>query len=67
MPESIVITSSRAIRKRPRRPDGKINDADVFTLLKEVKRYRSIILRTKQVSGEFKRPSGVLTPVSDEW
>lgn len=25
------------------------------------------MLRTKQLSGEFKRPSGVLRPVYDEW
>lgn len=57
----------RAIQDRHGGPDGKINDADVLALLLEVKRYRSFVLRTKQLSTEFKRPSGVLAPVYDEW
>ena len=36
-------------------------------MYKRQKRYRSFILRTKQLSGGFKRPSGVLGPVYDEW
>ncbi|MDG9971309.1 hypothetical protein N7638_24990 [Achromobacter mucicolens] len=57
----------RAIQDRHRGPDGKISDVDVLALLQEVKRYRSFILRTKQLSDCFKRPSGVLAPVYDEW
>lgn len=57
----------RAIQERHRGPDGKITDCDVQALLQEGKRYRSFILRTKQLSGGFKRPSGVLAPVFDEW
>lgn len=61
------IAQLRAIQDRHRGPDGKISDADVLALLQEVKRYRSFILRTKQLSGGFKRPAGVLAPVYDEW
>lgn len=61
------IAQLRAIQDRHRSPDGKISDADLLALLQEVKRYRSFILRTKQLSGGFKRPSGVLGPVYDEW
>ncbi|MNL64566.1 hypothetical protein D3C87_1887930 [compost metagenome] len=46
-------------RDRLRRPDGKICDVDVLALLMEVKHYRSFVLRTKQLAGEFKRTSGV--------
>lgn len=63
----LLLSQLRAIQDRHRGPDGKIDDADVLALLQEVKRYRSFILRTKQLSGEFKRPSGVLAPVYDEW
>lgn len=63
----LALAQLRAIQNRHRGPDGKIKDADVLALLLEVKRYRSFVLRTKQLSGEFKRPSGVLAPVYDEW
>jgi|GEM_PF-206314 len=63
----LPLAQLRAIQDRHRGQDGKINDDDVLALLQEVKRYRSFMLRTKQLSGEFKRPSGVLAPVFDEW
>jgi len=62
----LLLPQLRAIQDRHRGPDGKIDDGDVLALLQEVKRYRSFVLRTKQLSGEFKRPSGVLAPVYDE-
>ena len=63
----LSLAELRAIQDRHRGSDGKISDADVLALLLEVKRYRSFVLRTKQLSSEFKRPSGVLAPVYDEW
>lgn len=33
----------------------------------EVKRIRSFILRSYQLSRKFKRPAAVLRPVYDEW
>lgn len=63
----LALAELRAIQDRHRGPDGKICDSDVLALLMEVKRYRSFVLRNKQLSGEFRRPSGVLGPVYDEW
>ncbi|MGZ8132528.1 hypothetical protein [Bordetella genomosp. 6] len=51
----------RAIRERqPWNPD-------VLTLLWEVKRLRSMMLRAYQLSGEFHRPVGVLANCYDEY
>ncbi|AZW31490.1 hypothetical protein L506_2328 [Bordetella bronchiseptica GA96-01] len=51
----------RAIRERqPWNPD-------VLTLLWEVKRLRSMMLRAYQLSGEFRRPVGVLANCYDEY
>jgi hypothetical protein len=63
----LALAELRAIQDRHRGPDGKIRDPDVLALLMEVKRYRSFVLRTKQLAGELRRPSGVLAPVYDEW
>lgn len=48
------------------RPTARHSGPPSRPLLLEVKRYPSFVLRTKQLSGEFKRPSGVLAPVYDE-
>jgi len=51
----------RAIRER------QSWNADVITLLWEVKRLRSVVLRAYQLSGDFKRPAGVTGDLYDEF
>lgn len=51
----------RAIRERqPWNPD-------VISLLWEIKRLRSIILRANQLSCDLQRPNGILATVFDDW
>ncbi|CAB3814095.1 MULTISPECIES: hypothetical protein [Achromobacter] len=40
---------------------------DVITLLWEVKRLRSILLRAYQLSGDFKRPAGITGELYDDF
>lgn len=40
---------------------------DVITLLWEVSRLRSIVLRANQLSCDLTRPSGILATVFDQW
>jgi hypothetical protein len=42
-------------------------NADVITLLWEVKRLRSVLLRAYQLSGDFKRPAGITGELYDEF
>lgn len=51
----------RAIRER------QSWNADVLTLLWEVKRLRSVLLRAYQLSGDFKRPAGITGDLYDEF
>ncbi|WP_454703481.1 hypothetical protein [Achromobacter pestifer] len=51
----------RAIRER------QSWNADVITLLWEVKRLRSVLLRAYQLSGDFKRPAGITGDLFDEF
>lgn len=60
-PRPLTHDELRAIRERqPWNPD-------VLTLLWEVKRLRSMMLRAYQLSGEFHRPVGVLANCYDEY
>ena len=51
----------RAIRER------QSWNADVITLLWEVKRLRSVVLRAYQLSGDFKRPAGITGSLYDDF
>ncbi|MEN4917923.1 hypothetical protein ABE485_04575 [Achromobacter spanius] len=42
-------------------------NADVISLLWEVKRLRSVLLRAYQLSGDFKRPAGITGELYDQF
>lgn len=42
-------------------------NSDVITLLWEVKRLRSVLLRAYQLSGDFKRPAGITGELHDDF
>jgi len=42
-------------------------NSDVISLLWEVKRLRSVLLRAYQLSGDFKRPTGVTGELYDDF
>jgi len=42
-------------------------NSDVISLLWEVKRLRSVVLRAYQLSGDFKRPAGITGSLYDEF
>ena len=42
-------------------------NTDVISLLWEVKRLRSVLLRAYQLSGDFKRPAGITGELYDEF
>lgn len=59
--DPLTIETLRAIRER------QVWNPDVMTLLWEIKRLRSMVLRTNQLWPDFKRPTGVLAPIYDSF
>lgn len=47
--------------------NGRFDEPDICTLLHAQKRDRAFYLLTYQLRGEFKRPTGILAPVFDDW
>ncbi|WP_025138066.1 hypothetical protein [Achromobacter sp. DH1f] len=62
MPFKAPLTHSELRAIRERQPWN----ADVLALLWEVKRMRSMLLRLHQVSGDLKRPAGLMGDIYDE-